>query len=110
MLQTAEALASAVDAKDSYTNGHAERVAKYARYIAEIAGMSEEECDEIYLAGVLHDVGKIGINDSIINKKGKLTDDEFTTIKLHPVYGYDILSNIHMSHALSMGARHHHER
>ena len=72
--------------------------------------MSEEECDEIYLAGVLHDVGKIGINDSILNKKGKLTDDEFATIKQHPVYGYDILSNIHMSHALSMGARHHHER
>lgn len=110
LLQTVEALASAVDAKDSYTNGHSERVAKYARYIAEIAGMSEEECDEIYLAGVLHDVGKIGINDSILNKKGKLTDDEFATIKQHPVYGYDILSNIHMSHALSMGARHHHER
>ena len=69
LLQTVEALATAVDAKDSYTNGHSNRVAKYARMIAHEAGMTEEECDEVYLAGLLHDVGKIGIDDRIINKK-----------------------------------------
>ena len=108
--QTVEALATAVDAKDSYTNGHSNRVAKYSRYIAQEAGMSEKECDDVYLAGLLHDVGKIGIDDSIINKKGKLTDEEFAVIKLHPGLGGQILSKIVMSPSLSVGARYHHER
>lgn len=110
LLQTVEALATAVDAKDSYTNGHSNRVAKYARMIAHEAGMTEEECDEVYLAGLLHDVGKIGIDDGIINKKGRLTDEEFDIIKLHPVFGGQILSKIAMSPSLSIGARYHHER
>lgn len=108
--QTVEALATAVDAKDSYTNGHSNRVAKYSREIAKEAGMSEKECDEVYLAGLLHDVGKIGIDDRIINKKGKLTDEEFAVIKLHPGLGGQILSKIVMSPSLSIGARYHHER
>ncbi len=108
--QTVEALASAVDAKDTYTHGHSNRVAKYAKEIAEMSGMSKKECEDIYLAGLLHDVGKIGIRDDIINKKGTLTNDEFAIIKQHPVLGAEILSKILISPSLSVGARHHHER
>lgn len=108
--QTVEALATAVDANDSYTNGHSNRVAKYSRMIAENYGMTEKECDDVYLAGLLHDVGKIGIDNSIINKKGKLTDEEFAEIKLHPGLGGQILSKIVMSPSLSIGAHYHHER
>ncbi len=110
LTQTVDALATAVDAKDSYTNGHSHRVAKYSRMIAEAAGLSQKECDDVYLAGLLHDVGKIGIDDSIINKKGKLTDEEFAEIKRHPGLGGQILSKIVMSPLLSIGARNHHER
>lgn len=108
--QTVEALASAVDAKDSYTHGHSARVAKYARKIAKLSGMSEEACDDVYLAGLLHDVGKIGISDVIINKTGKLSSEEFSVIKQHPALGDAILEKIHMLPSLSTGARHHHER
>lgn len=108
--QTVEALASAVDAKDSYTHGHSARVAKYARKIAQLAGISEDDCNDIYLAGLLHDVGKIGIRDDIINKAGRLTKDEFAAIKQHSVLGDAILAKIHMLPSLSTGARHHHER
>lgn len=108
--QTVEALATAVDAKDSYTNGHSNRVALYARRIAADAGMTKEECDDVYLAGLLHDVGKIGIDNSIINKKGKLTEEEFAVIKLHPTLGGQILSKIVMSQSLAIGAYYHHER
>lgn len=108
--QTAEALASAIDAKDAYTHGHSLRVAMYSTQLAREAGKSEEECDKVYFAGLLHDVGKIGIPDAIINKAGKLTDEEFSQIKMHPVYGNQILSTIHRLPYLSIGARHHHER
>ena len=108
--QTAEALASAIDAKDRYTRGHSSRVAIYSRMIAREAGKTEEECEQIYFSALLHDVGKIGIPDSIINKDGRLTDEEFAQIKLHPLYGSRILSQIHLSPRLSLGARHHHER
>ena len=108
--QTAEALASAIDAKDSYTRGHSARVAEYAEKIARLAGKSEEECEEVYYAGLLHDVGKIGIDDNIINKNGRLTDEEYAQIKRHPVIGKQILSSISESPYLSIGANYHHER
>ncbi len=108
--QTVEALVSAVDAKDTYTHGHSNRVAKYARKIAEVSGMTEQECEDVYLAGLLHDVGKIGIDDAIINKKGKLTDEEFSVIKHHPDLGSQILSKILISPSLSVGAHYHHEK
>jgi len=108
--QTVEALVSVVDAKDSYTRGHSARVAKYAKKIAQLAGIEEEKCDDIYLAGLLHDVGKIGISDVIINKKGKLTAEEYAMIKQHSALGDAILEKIHMLPSLSTGARHHHER
>lgn len=108
--QTAEALANAIDAKDKYTHGHSARVAMYSTQIAREAGKSEEECEQVYFAALLHDVGKIGVPDAIINKDGKLTNDEFAWIKLHPVFGNQILSSIQQSPYLSIGAHYHHER
>lgn len=108
--EIAEALASAIDAKDRYTHGHSSRVAEYSMKIARECGKSEEECEQIYFAAQLHDVGKIGIADSIISKEGKLTPEEYAAIKQHPVYGYQILSKIGASPYLSIGARYHHER
>ena len=108
--QTAEALASAIDAKDKYTHGHSKRVADYSLQIAREAGKTEEECEQVYFAALLHDVGKIGVADSIINKDGRLTDEEFQQIKMHPVYGHKILSRIQQLPYLSIGAHYHHER
>ena len=108
--QVSEALASAIDAKDTYTNGHSRRVAEYSLEIAREMGKSEEECEKIFFAGLLHDVGKIGVPNAIINKKGRLTDQEFELIKQHPVKGGQILSSIKQSPWLSIGARYHHER
>lgn len=108
--QTAKALAGAIDAKDEYTHGHSSRVAKYSRKIAETYGLSPEECDVVYYAALLHDVGKIGVPDYIINKKGRLTNDEYAEIKKHPVIGDQILSTINEYPYLSVGAHYHHER
>ena len=85
--QTTEALASAIDAKDPYTNGHSRRVAEYSLKIARAVGKSEKECEQMYFAALLHDVGKIGVPSYIINKKGRLTDEEFEQIKRHSVLG-----------------------
>ena len=108
--QTATALVNAIDAKDKYTHGHSSRVAEYSRKIAEALGKSEDECQEIYYAALLHDVGKIGIPKEIINKEGKLTKEEYEVIKQHPVVGKQILSSISEYPYLSIGANHHHER
>ena len=75
--QTAEALANAIDAKDKYTRGHSARVAMISRRLAEKAGFSKEFCGQVYYAALLHDVGKIGIHDRILNKEGKLSEEEF---------------------------------
>ena len=109
-VQTADALASAIDAKDKYTSGHSRRVAEYSREIAKLAGYSESECESVYYAGLLHDVGKIGVPDVIIGKNGKLTDDEYDAIKQHPVFGNTILEKISQLPYLSVGANFHHER
>lgn len=108
--ETAQALATAIDAKDKYTHGHSARVAEYSREIARIAGKSEGECRDIYLAALLHDVGKIGVPNVIINKNGKLTDEEYTIIKTHPVIGKEILSKISQAPNICDGAYYHHER
>ena len=108
--QTATALANAIDAKDKYTHGHSRRVAEYSVKIARYLGKTDKEIEDLYFAALLHDVGKIGIKDSIINKEGKLTDEEFAAIKTHPVIGMQILSSINQSPYLSIGAHHHHER
>ncbi|MCR5773961.1 MAG: response regulator [Lachnospiraceae bacterium] len=105
-----KALAYAIDAKDKYTNGHSSRVAEYSKEIAARYGYDEKEQNEIYIIGLLHDVGKIGIPDAIINKNALLTDDEYSMIKLHPVIGTQILETITEMPNLSSGARWHHER
>ena len=109
-IQMVTALATAIDAKDKYTNGHSSRVAEYTRMIAARAGYSKDDQDEIYMMGLLHDVGKIGVPDSVINKPAKLTDEEFELIKKHPVIGSEILESIKENPKLAMGARWHHER
>ena len=108
--ETAEALVSAIDAKDRYTHGHSSRVARYSERIARLAGMNDQECDDVYFAALLHDVGKIGIPDSIINKDGRLTDDEYALVKRHPEIGSNILANIKHASDLTVGAHYHHER
>lgn len=109
-IQVVTALAAAIDAKDNYTNGHSSRVAEYARMIAAHCGYSKTDQDEIYMAGLLHDVGKIGVPDEVINKQAKLTDEEFALIKKHPVIGESILGSIKERPMLAVGARWHHER
>ncbi|MBR1405058.1 MAG: HD-GYP domain-containing protein [Treponema sp.] len=86
------------------------RVAEYAREIARRAKKSEAEIREIYFSALLHDVGKIGVPDAIINKEGRLTDEEFQAIKEHPKLGNQILQNIRQSPYISIGAHYHHER
>ena len=107
---TVTALVNAIDAKDQYTRGHSSRVAVYSRRIAELSGKSEKECEEIYLSALLHDIGKIGISGDIINKKGRLSDDEYKAIKEHPQIGYQILNDITEYPYLNIAAHYHHER
>ncbi|MGN1085293.1 MAG: HD domain-containing phosphohydrolase [Lachnospiraceae bacterium] len=109
-MQIVKTLSGAIDAKDTYTNGHSTRVAEYSQKIARHAGFSESMQDDIYMMGLLHDVGKIGVPDVIINKPAKLTDEEYSKIKNHPVMGARILKNITEFPKLSTGARWHHER
>ena len=109
-IQVVTALAQAIDAKDNYTNGHSTRVAEYAKMIAREAGYSKYDQDEIYMAGLLHDVGKIGIPDGVINKTTALTSEEFDLIRKHPLIGSSILEEIKDRPKLAMGARYHHER
>lgn len=109
-VQTVTALSEAVDAKDRYTSGHSKRVAEYSCMLAKRMGMSEEEQEEIYRAGILHDIGKIRIPVEIINKAGKLTDEEYNIIKIHPVTGYNILRGIAGNNLIAIAAKYHHER
>lgn len=109
-LHVVQTLAKTIDAKDAYTNGHSERVAKYSREIAKRYGYSEDRQEELYMMGLLHDVGKIGVPDTVINKPGKLTDDEYALIKGHPVKGAEILATVSEMPKLVTGARWHHER
>lgn len=110
-LQALKTLAVTIDAKDKYTNGHSVRVAEYAREIMRRSGGTEREQEEIYYIGLLHDIGKIGVPDEIINKDSGLTDEEYEVIKTHPVIGADILKNISMDiPGIEVGARWHHER
>lgn len=104
------ALSKSIDAKDSYTRGHSQRVADYSEEISRRYGDSPERQKQIYQMGLLHDIGKIGIPSAIINKPGRLTDEEFDIIRSHTVIGADILRNIKEFPELVIGARYHHER
>ena len=108
-LQIMLTLANTIDAKDKYTNGHSLRVAEYAREIARRAGKSEQEQEDIYYVGLLHDIGKIGIPNSIIRKTSGLTEEEYQTIKAHAEIGAEILDNMTEIPGLAVGAHWHHE-
>ncbi len=105
-----EAIAKAIDANDPYTAGHSRRVAMYAKMIASQMELSPDEIEEVYYAGLIHDVGKLGLDNTIINKKGRLTDEEYAEIKRHPSLGYEILKDISVKGQFADGAKCHHER
>ena len=104
------ALVNSIDAKDPYTSGHSERVAYISKLLARKAGLSPAQCQRVYLAGLLHDVGKIGVPDAILCKPGKLTAQEFVELRKHPEIGVRILSRIRQIQDLMPGVLHHHER
>jgi putative nucleotidyltransferase with HDIG domain len=110
MMGLLHSLTNAVDAKDAYTCGHSERVALLSRYLAQQAGLTEQQVDRIYMAGLLHDVGKIGVSEAVLRKTGKLTDEEFAEIKKHPEIGAKILRDIKQIEDIIPGVLHHHER
>jgi HD-GYP domain-containing protein (c-di-GMP phosphodiesterase class II) len=103
-------LSTAIDAKDSYTSGHSERVARIAVRLGEEMRLSRGEISDLYLAGLLHDVGKIGIRDDVLLKDGALTPEEFEHMKEHPAIGERIIANVTRLAYLRPGVRGHHER
>ena len=109
-LNIIKALASTVEAKDAYTENHSVRVSTYSRMIAEELGLSDEEVGYIDIAGLLHDIGKIGISDLTLTKSGSLTDDEFHQIKKHPLNGGRIVSEMKLHPYIIEGVLLHHKR
>ncbi|NOZ41157.1 MAG: HD-GYP domain-containing protein [Planctomycetes bacterium] len=110
LVNVVRTLVYAVEAKDQYTCGHSERVALYAKRLAEQVGYGEDACELLYLTGLLHDVGKIAINDAILNKPDRLTDEEFAEIQRHPDEGWKILHELKQLNYVLPGVLHHHER
>jgi len=108
-IQTIRALAEAVDAKDAYTRGHSERVGVYSSKIAREIGLPKELIERVYIAGLLHDVGKIGVRDAVITKPDRLTPEEYEEIKQHPEIGYRILEPVEFLRDVAPCVRHHHE-
>ena len=107
---TLTALTAAIDAKDSYTRGHSERVALMSRMLAEAAGLDANTVERVYISGLVHDVGKIGVPEAVLGKPGRLTDEEFALIRLHPEIGAHILQDIRQMQDLIPGVMYHHER
>ncbi len=108
--QSLKTFAKTIDAKDRYTNGHSTRVAAYSRELAKRMGMTEGEQERIYYIALMHDIGKIGVPDSILNKPGKLTDEEMKVIQSHVKVGGDILKDFTALEGIADGAMYHHER
>ena len=109
-MESIETLRSTVDAKDPYTRGHSDRVSEYSVLIGEKLGLSEEDLKALKIGGLFHDIGKIGVPDSILLKPGKLTDEEYSEIKNHPSIGAHILSTANIFSNLIPIVKHHHER
>ena len=113
-LETMRTIASTIDAKDEYTGGHSARVAMYAKELASIVKdeymLSDDDLQRIYYIGLMHDIGKIGIPDHILNKAGRLTDEEYNIMKSHTSIGSEIFSTLNFIQGLQDGIRHHHER
>lgn len=109
-MQTITIIVNALDAKDSYSEGHSRRVAAYSTMIANRLGLPEDEVRNIHIVALLHDIGKIGVPDSVLKKPGKLTDEEFALMKQHTLVGSDILKDIDMIPGVDIGTKYHHER
>ncbi|MDQ6651236.1 MAG: HD domain-containing protein, partial [Acidobacteriota bacterium] len=108
-LGTVKGLAAAIDGKDPYTRGHSERVSRISVAIAQRLGLPDDECEKIRISALLHDVGKIAIDDNILKKPAALTDDEYTIMKTHPQKGYKIMSQIQAMKEFLPGMYMHHE-
>lgn len=106
----AEALADAIEKRDPYTGGHTKRVLQYSVAIGKYLDLKESELERLRLAAVLHDIGKIGIEDSILRKRDKLNPDEYEMVKKHPVWGAEIMGHIKQLKDVIPGMRYHHER
>ncbi|MBN2211490.1 MAG: HD domain-containing protein [Sedimentisphaerales bacterium] len=110
LLGSLGALTRSIDAKDPYTHGHSERVAIIARWLAQKMNLNSEEIETIYLTGLLHDIGKIGVREAVLGKPGRLEHHEFDEIRRHPRIGADILGGIKQMAAVTPGVLSHHER
>ena len=110
LVQTLKVLVNTVEAKDVYTKFHSQRVAQYSLGIAEVMDLPKEERDTIKIAGILHDIGKIAIPESILLKRGKLTEEEFNVIKMHTTFGNEILKPLRFFPQERMIVLYHHER
>jgi len=108
-IQTIRTLSEAIDAKDAYTRGHSERVGVYASKIAREMNFPKDVIERVYIAGLLHDVGKIGVRDAVITKPERLTPEEYEEIKQHPEIGYRILQPVEFLQDIAPCVRHHHE-
>lgn len=109
-MESIQTLRYTVEAKDSYTRGHSDRVSEFSVLIGKYLGLSEEELKTLRIGGLFHDIGKIGVPDSILLKDGKLTDDEYSEIKNHPTIGAHILSTATIFQNIIPIVKHHHEK
>jgi HD-GYP domain-containing protein (c-di-GMP phosphodiesterase class II) len=109
-IETVSSLASAIDAKDPYTGGHTKRVAFFSQLIARYMGFSKDEVEKVKIAALLHDIGKIGIDDKVLKKQAPLVDEEWEHMKDHPDKGYRILAHLKQLKYATDGMRYHHER
>jgi HD-GYP domain-containing protein (c-di-GMP phosphodiesterase class II) len=108
-LGSIQMLSAAIDEKDPYTRGHSSRVAKYSVIIGEKLGLSAEDLDRLHISALLHDVGKIGVDDRVLKKPGSLTDEEFELMKQHPVKGANIMRPVAQLKEMLPGIELHHE-
>jgi HD-GYP domain-containing protein (c-di-GMP phosphodiesterase class II) len=108
--ETVFAMATAIEAKDRYTGGHTKRVALFSELIAKHMGLTKDEVHEVRISAVLHDIGKIGIDDKVLKKQAPLDKDEWEHMKQHPEMGYKILAHVKSMRSVTDGMRFHHER
>ena len=109
-LEVSEALAESIEKRDPYTGGHTKRVLAYSMAIANYMKLNEEEMEKLKIAAILHDIGKIGVEDKILRKKENLTEEEYQEMKKHPMVGVEILGHISQLKDIIPGMRYHHER
>lgn len=109
-LRTLESLATALEARDEYTRGHSQRVCDVSMMLGEMLGFTPEALEELRVGTILHDIGKIGVRDTILNKESRLTEEEFAVMKTHPVIGYEICKPLMLSEGVLMIIRNHHEK